>query len=380
MLGSLSKRKDGVYLIRLSVGYRNLPNGKRKRKYKVVTFHGTEKEAQRKRRELVQQFESGGVIDSDKAPLQEFLQEWLRLCKSKARKATKRVYTWAIDEVIGPAIGDLQLSRVTPMDIQNFYNELEEGHLGTSGLNTCHTVLNQGLRQAVRWRRLARNPMDGVDKPKARETREEVVRVLSPDELRQFLTFTRTLRDGLLFRWASHSGARPGEYLGLTWAAVDWERGGWRVERALTKDVGEPAMFGAPKTKTSKRWISMPPHLMGELRQHRIDQLKARLARGDKWKDTDLVFPNRDGWFRCEPAVNRRFKTLMQRLEFAPDLDLYTLRHTHATEMLRLGKAPKVVQARLGHSSIRETMDTYSHVDDAMAGDAAEEFGRAYPH
>ncbi|SEU24429.1 tyrosine-type recombinase/integrase, partial [Paenibacillus sp. NFR01] len=40
----------------------------------------------------------------------------------------------------------------------------------------------------------------------------------------------------------------------------------------------------------------------------------------------------------------------------------HDLRHTHATILLKRGVHPKIVQERLGHSSIQITLDTYSHV------------------
>jgi integrase len=43
-------------------------------------------------------------------------------------------------------------------------------------------------------------------------------------------------------------------------------------------------------------------------------------------------------------------------------IGLHTLRHTHATLMLSAGVHPKIVQERLGHSSISVTLDTYSHL------------------
>lgn len=47
------------------------------------------------------------------------------------------------------------------------------------------------------------------------------------------------------------------------------------------------------------------------------------------------------------------------------------LRHTHATLGLEAGIPPKVMQERLGHSSITMTMDLYSHVVPGMQKDAA---------
>jgi integrase len=54
-----------------------------------------------------------------------------------------------------------------------------------------------------------------------------------------------------------------------------------------------------------------------------------------------------------------------------PQIRLHDLRHTHATLALLAGVHPKVVQERLGHSSISVTMDTYSHAIPAMQADAA---------
>jgi integrase len=55
-----------------------------------------------------------------------------------------------------------------------------------------------------------------------------------------------------------------------------------------------------------------------------------------------------------------------------PYITLHGLRHSHASQMLRAGVHPKVVQERLGHSSISMTLDIYSHAIPAMQEDAAE--------
>jgi hypothetical protein len=48
----------------------------------------------------------------------------------------------------------------------------------------------------------------------------------------------------------------------------------------------------------------------------------------------------------------------------------HDLRHLHASELLRHGVHPKVVQERLGHASITMTLDTYSHLIPSMQRDA----------
>jgi integrase len=53
---------------------------------------------------------------------------------------------------------------------------------------------------------------------------------------------------------------------------------------------------------------------------------------------------------------------------------LHDLRHSHATQMLKQNIHPKVVQERLGHSSISLTLDTYRHVAPGLQKAAAEKF------
>jgi integrase len=53
---------------------------------------------------------------------------------------------------------------------------------------------------------------------------------------------------------------------------------------------------------------------------------------------------------------------------------LHDARHTHASLMLKQGVHPKIVQERLGHSSIQITLDTYNHVAPGLQEAAAKKF------
>ncbi|SCV21734.1 Protein of unknown function [Bacillus cereus] len=57
-----------------------------------------------------------------------------------------------------------------------------------------------------------------------------------------------------------------------------------------------------------------------------------------------------------------------------PRIRIHDLRHTHATLMLQAGEHPKIVQDRLGHSSIQMTLDKYSHITQNLQQQAAENF------
>ncbi len=68
----------------------------------------------------------------------------------------------------------------------------------------------------------------------------------------------------------------------------------------------------------------------------------------------------------------RVFKRILARSGLPSTFRLYDLRHTYATLLLLAGVHPKVVSDRLGHASISETMDTYSHVVPGMQSEASD--------
>jgi integrase len=87
---------------------------------------------------------------------------------------------------------------------------------------------------------------------------------------------------------------------------------------------------------------------------------------------------NDAGAIRSPNEVGRRWTFRVERARAAidglPRVTLKGLRHTHATLLLELGEHPKVVQERLGHSTITTTMNIYSHVTPTMQKGAANRF------
>lgn len=102
---------------------------------------------------------------------------------------------------------------------------------------------------------------------------------------------------------------------------------------------------------------------------------------GESWQDHDLVFPNRVGKpLDHNNLYHREYKGLLRMAGLGDEgFTFHSLRHTFATELFNQGKRPKIIQTLLGHSSIVQTMDTYSHlideVDDDEVGGLDEAFG-----
>jgi integrase len=89
--------------------------------------------------------------------------------------------------------------------------------------------------------------------------------------------------------------------------------------------------------------------------------------------DSDLIFSQFDGKPFLPNTVSHAWKKLAKRTGLN-GIRLHDARHTHASLMLKQGIHPKIVQERLGHSSIQITLDTYSHVAPGLQQAAANKF------
>lgn len=177
-------------------------------------------------------------------------------------------------------------------------------------------------------------------------------------------------------------GLRPGEALGLKWKDVDMEAGAVRVVRNLVRIPGvEGWQLELPKTKNSRRTVPLPAVAMRELKAWKVQQTRDRLQVGPEWQEHGFVFTTQLGTplhgarrtfarvmeaaklgeWGPEPQRKSRSGPLPKR-PFKSAFRMYDLRHTCATLLLLAGVPLKVVSERLGHASIMQTADTYSHV------------------
>jgi integrase len=225
---------------------------------------------------------------------------------------------------------------------------------------------------------ISRNVATG-ERPRSSRNRDEI-KALSSEQAKALLSAAQNTRNETLYVVAVHMGLRQGELLGLKWTDVDLAGRRLSVRRAL-KVTDHGLDVGPPKNKASRRSVPLSKTAVAVLRAHRTRQNEERLQLGDVWQDHDLVFPNRVG----KPMDHgnlyyREYKPLLQKAGLGDEgFTFHSLRHTFATELFNQGKRPKIIQALLGHSSIVQTMDTYSHlrdtVDDDEVGGLDEAFG-----
>jgi integrase len=157
--------------------------------------------------------------------------------------------------------------------------------------------------------------------------------------------------------------------LALQWSHVDLDRGTLAVVQTL-EQTKAGLRLKPPKTKRSRRVVTLPSLTVEALRRHKADQAAMRLKLGMGKDDSGFVCARWDGELRSPRALTKEFARLIAKLDL-PRISFHGLRHSHATHLLRAGVHPKVAQERLGHSTIATTMDLYSHVTATMQEDAA---------
>ncbi|MGH9165261.1 MAG: tyrosine-type recombinase/integrase [Acidimicrobiales bacterium] len=238
-------------------------------------------------------------------------------------------------------------------------------------VNYVHTILHRAFKDAVRWGRLARNPADAADSPRAGQ-KSDGVHAWDAATLRQFLAVSRDAEDRLHALWVllATTGMRRGEALGLRWSDVDLDAGRARVLQTIIQ-IGSVVSVGEPKTGKGRRSISLDSATLGVLRDHRHRMRQERLLVGADFNDLGLVFHQPDGGCLHPEAVSEAFLRRGRRYDL-PRITLHGLRHTWATLALERGIHPKVVQERLGHSTIAITLGIYSHVSPTLHDEAAQ--------
>jgi integrase len=99
-----------------------------------------------------------------------------------------------------------------------------------------------------------------------------------------------------------------------------------------------------------------------------------------QWRDNGLVFPNRIGGpMGHNNLYYRDYKPLLKRANLDDrGFTFHALRHTFATALFERGEHPKVAQSLLGHCSITQTMDTYSHLMEGMGSGAVDGLDEAF--
>ncbi|HSH81366.1 MAG TPA: site-specific integrase, partial [Herpetosiphonaceae bacterium] len=355
-----------LWYIQVSLGYAESTRtpGKVTRRRKTV-YGKTRKEVAEKLKVLLRDQQQGMLIATGKQTVSDYLGRWLEQKKAAVRARTWQSYESVIRMHIVPAIGRVQLAKLTARHIEQLLEREDVAKLAPRHRRYIVLLLRMALGKAQSDGLVPRNVAQSVATPRI-ERHES--RVLSPDEARRLLDAATGDRLEALYSVALALGLRQGEALGLRWQDVDLQRGTLQVRSSLQRIDGKLQLV-PPKTDLSRRTIAMPPATVHALREHKLRQLEERMA-APVWEDHDLVFPTNKGTPLEKSGITKRFAKLLDKAALPP-MRFHDLRHSCASLLIAQGVPLKTIQGLLGHSSITMTGDVYGHLLPSALQEAA---------
>ncbi|MBN2074211.1 MAG: site-specific integrase [Dehalococcoidales bacterium] len=371
MRGHIVKRSKNSYTIVLSLGRDPVTN---KRLQQWVSVKGNKKDAEKRLSELLIQFDTGTFVKPEKQTVSEYLHSWLSDYRQNLAQKTSELYLYLIDKHIIPIIGNIPLSELKTQHLQKLYSKKIDSGLSNVTVQIIHRILHKALKDAVRTNLLYRNVSDYVDKPKVPRRQ---MKSLSESEVHLLLEYARDTEYYSIFFLALFTGMRRGELLALRWCDIDLDLCTISLTRNLvyihSNKPEERIQVCDLKTAGSKRMIALSPSTVSMLREHKAKQVELNEQFGTILNEDRLVFCHADGSPLLPNSVTHAWEKLTRKCGLL-GIRLHDTRHTHASLMLKQGVHPKVVQERLGHSSIRLTLDLYSHVTPGIQEAAANRF------
>jgi integrase len=282
-----------------------------------------------------------------KTPFGEVAEDWFttRDGLAESTKARDRSY---LDSLILPAFGAVPIGQITAEHIEDWMGGLGKA---PATVHKAFQIVSGVFKRAVRRKLIATNPCALVDGlPRIEESPK---RFLTVSEVGQLADACGEWES--LIWLAATSGMRWEEIVGLRWKNISGNT--IRVVEVVV-EVGGRLIVKGPKTKRSRRSITVPEGLVGRL------------------KGDDYVFCDSEGGpLRRSNWMPRVFQPAVDATVGEP-MTFHDLRRTHVAWLIESGVHPKVISDRVGHASIKITMDLYGHLMeglDASAADAIED-------
>lgn len=304
---------------------------------------------------------AGMMVAPSDLTVSVYLERWLKLIADRLAESTLVDYGRVVERSIVPLIGEIVLQRLTASHVEYMLAELKTRKDARPSPRTKQyilQILSSALKAAVKKTLIPSNPCDAIDRPKARRRQ---MQVLDVDQAERFRRAAERHPLFAIYILALDTGARRGELLGLKWSDINFQTSTMSIGRACALINGNRQVIKDPKTEKGRRQITLPQRTLAVLRRHQKEQLRAGCA-GHEW-----LFCDERGKIIVANPVTRGFHRILKTAKL-PSIRFHDLRHTHASLLFSAGVHPKIVQERLGHSTISQTMDCYSHLIPSMQG------------
>lgn len=394
MRGHIRERSKGSWELRVYLGRDPVT---RRDRYKTRTFKGGKRAAQEALATMVAQTGSGVTSEGTFGAL---VERWFTIASvskdwsPKTILETRRI----IDTKLGP-LAPLPLDKLRTSMLDSFYATLrtrggkcrhepvqshgsqlcEQGApLSPATVRRTHVVIHAALEQAVNWEWIVVNPASRASPGKVEQP--EVIPPALPEVLALLDAAERDDPALAVFLiLAALTGARRGELCALRWTDLDTVAATVKFSRVISIGPEGPVERNKPKTRSSRRTISLDAATMAVLAAHRQRCEDQALMCGGTLPANAYLFSGEvDGSKPWRPdSTTRKFRHLSDSIGIGREIHLHSLRHFVVTTLLCAGVELPQVAGRVGHGGGgHTTLSVYSHFQKTRDREVADLLAR----
>ncbi|MCZ7534303.1 MAG: site-specific integrase [Acidimicrobiia bacterium] len=298
-----------------------------------------------------------------KTALGEWMSEYQATRVNLGRQTQARDEATIRNHVL-PRFGTWMIGSIQPIHVAQWVADLDAAGYAPATVRKAYQLLSAAMDAAVESGLIGRSPCRGVDLPRL-ETRS-TIRFLEPAEI-NFLADAIDSRYSAIVLTAAYTGLRFSELRALRVDGFDALRRAIRVKASLVESGGK-FYFENPKSEASRRTLRVPSFLVEVLAIHL----------GKYPDDSGLIFSAPNGGPIRRSNFRRRIWLPAVEASVGQPCTFHDLRHTHAALLIAQGEHPKVIQERLGHASIKTTLDTYGHLFEGLDEAATDRLEATY--
>lgn len=357
----IKKTKTGKYEFRLYGGI-DESTGKQKSYHRVLS---TKKEAELTLSRLQLEISKKGSIDQiNNVLFSEVAAEWLSERKKTVKESTYARMPAMLNNHINKAFGEFRIRTITRKQIDCVVNEWFNATI--SAYDKWYTYTKSIFEFAVQLGYIEKNPCNLVKMPKKPdEIEEKLPNFWDKSKIDKFFHCLDPVKDIekiAMFRILFYGGLRREELLALQYSDLVTETNELKIQRVLVQGIKGKQIIQSPKTKDSRRTITLDQLTMDAIKHWRIVQRKHFLTLGINTMNKDqLIFSNRDNNHKSLNQPAKWLGSIIKKNELTK-IRLHGTRHSHISMLLAAGVPVFDIQKRVGHSSPDLIYKVYGHL------------------
>lgn len=380
-MASATSLGNDKYKIYVELGYDE--KGKRIRRTKTVTA-----KSQRALKKAITDFEievskSKDISSFESITFEQFVERWMDMyVKVDLMVKTRDVYNNYLKNGVIDGLGKYKINKIKTFHVEKFFKKQKEE--GAKSLQGKYMMLKSIFTKAKKWEVIKNNPMENVDPPRT-EKKNRVIQFYDEQQLKHLLKILNKVypKHRVQIKLAALVGLRMTEIAGIRMENINYNDNSILIDKTLQYDQETKRFFlGPTKTKRS-RIVYVPEPFMKEIKEYAKKQKKLEIACGSSWnpmldddgKPVNLLFTKKDGFPSHPDGLTGRWRDIVKRHNLPP-LNLHGLRHTYASFAVSNGVNFKVIQEQLGHTDIKQTLNTYSHLTETDKQKASDVFNQ----